>query len=243
MRTASGCLQGNLPAKAMLSTAKFRAGRRSVESLPLRQEKTVHRKVVGIFLTKDRKPDIPPPGNIMTFERSYPPFDVVRQGRGGNLIEETGPELFISFNSDDVVQAVFRGEYLLCRYMELRRVPGGFGPEDKFWIRSIPEKEIETMGKLNLELDPGGDLYLSLSTVADEGLEDAPRRGKYPMLNVAEISQMPERFLRRGIDTVILNGLSRIKEERQARQLFGTSQVDPEWNYNNYDKNRLGFWY
>lgn len=153
-------------------------------------------------------------------------LDINRQGRGGNLIERSGPVLRVDFG-DGVVGAIFKGLRLTYRYMELRRPLYGFAPEDKFHVVPVGAEEFLRGLKRHIDIwtDPGGDITLELSEKAGLGR----KYGDNTPFLVEEVSSNPAGLLERGIDTVILPGLFAIEAERQGRLLWGRSSLDPDW--------------
>lgn len=154
-------------------------------------------------------------------------IEVRRQGRSGNLLETSGPVLSVEFG-DSIVAAIFRGQRITHRYMELRRFLAGFAPEDKFHIAPVKLEEVERGVKKHIDIwtDPGGDITLELSPEAGIGHTFADAKSTFAII---DISNQPEGLVSRGIDTLYLPSLFAIERERQARLNWGLSNVDPDW--------------
>jgi hypothetical protein len=158
-------------------------------------------------------------------------IEIWRQGRNGNLLEKDGPVLWVNFSSDEVLDNLFKGITSTYRYMELRRgIVSGFAPEDKVHIRPVALKEVEAgvTNNVGLSMDPGGDMSIKLSTEAGKDVPFSSVVNSLNTFSIPDISDTPEGFQERNLDTLILVGLHWIEHTRRSRERaisnMGTAQ-------------------
>lgn len=143
-------------------------------------------------------------------------------------MEDNGPVLVCEFG-EVVLRAIFDGNPVEYRWQHTKRGGlKGFAPDDKMIFVPVTEKEVGMGLKRDLEIwtDPGCDIYLGMSLRAGAlsvGVEGWPR------FDITDICNNPEQLLERGIETLALPNLIILEQERQNREMWGRSPLDPTW--------------
>jgi len=123
---------------------------------------------------------------------------------------EDDPEYKFAFGRGDLYR-IYKGLVSVKRYSEFKHPVAGFAPEDKVWVRPLPDHVVEcdpAERYLTVDIDDGGDIYFNVNQGAGSG--ETSRQ--FNTFDVEELCDRPTQFLARGIRQIRIDSLYAISE-------------------------------